>query len=307
MFVIKNYVTTGGTVACALAIGYLMQNGTPAEPDVPQTQISSVMDHTAIIAGLEDIVLTSSTPAHETPDDTTTGHRKLHANGSAPSGPTDCAIGARARAVPGAAAQLTVLAPCHAGERIDVHHSGLTVTQQTDATGRLEVTIPALSEYAIFLISVGDQAGTVATTHIPDITHFDRVALHWQGNTDLQIHALEFGASYGSTGHVSVDAKTQGAGQVVHLGQPDLNDAQNVQVYSYPAGQSDQTGSITLSVEAEVTRANCGQELHLQSLELRGDQRLSARDLSVTLPECSKAGEFLVLNNLLEDLKIAAK
>ena len=64
---------------------------------------------------------------------------------------------------------------------------------------------------------------------------------------------------------------------------------------------------IDLTVEAEVTEANCGQTLNVQALELLSDRRLRSRDMSLTLPDCSQAGEFLVLNNLLSDLTIAAK
>lgn len=64
MFVIRNYVTTGGTVACALAIGYLMQNGPASQPDVQETRQAMIQPsgEGTVIAGLEGIVLTSATP-----------------------------------------------------------------------------------------------------------------------------------------------------------------------------------------------------------------------------------------------------
>lgn len=306
MFVIKNYVTTGGTVACALAIGYLMQNGWPAQSDDAQAQSDVIANQSSVIAGLQDVVLTSSTPTADSTRNTQPAQRTLQSNRSTSSDPTKCALSARARAVPGASARLTVKAPCHSNERIEVHHSGLKVTQKTDKNGRLDLTIPALSEYAIFLISVDDQTGTVATTHIPDMAEYTRIALQWQGDTDLQIHALEFGANYGGAGHVSANTHSGGSGSVVHLGQSGFGDAQNIEVYSFPISQTDQTGSIELTVEAEVNDANCGHDLALQSLELRGDRRLRSRDLTLTMPGCAQTGQFLVLNNLLQDLTIAA-
>lgn len=306
MFVIKNYVTTGGTVACALAIGYLMQNGFPAwSTDVQGTELAAA-DQSAGIPGLEDIVLTSSTPAQGTDRTIPSTQRVETRSRSTPSDHADCSLSARARAVPGAAARLIVKAPCYGNERIEVHHSGLTVTQQTDANGTLDLTIPALSEYAIFLISLDDQKGTVATTHVPDIGQYARVVLQWQGTTELQIHALEFGASYGDAGHVSAQSDSQGAGSVVQLTQPTFSDARNLEIYSFPAAQSDQSGSIELTVEAEVTAENCGTDLHVQSLELREDRKLRPRELTLNFPDCSKTGEFLVLNNLFQNLTIAA-
>ncbi|MBO9446009.1 hypothetical protein [Ruegeria sp. R14_0] len=306
MFVIKNYVTTGGTVACALAIGYLMQNGWPAHSEEAQVQSDVVANQSSLIAGLQDVVLTSSSPDLDATPGARPVQRALQPSRSTPSAPSKCALSARAHAAPGASARLIVKAPCHGNERIEVHHSGLKVTQKTDRNGRLDLTIPALSEYAIFLISVDDQTGTVATTHIPDIADYTRIALQWQGDTDLQIHALEFGASYGSAGHVSADTDTDGAGEVVHLGQSGFGDAQNIEVYSVSASQGGQSGAIELTVEAEVTDANCGRDLAVQSLELREDRRLRSRDLTLTMPDCTQTGEFLVLNNLLQDLTIAA-
>ncbi|MFY2824134.1 hypothetical protein [Ruegeria sp. MALMAid1280] len=306
MFVIKNYVTTGGTVVCALAIGYLMQNGMPAGLNGSQDAEIAAAAPNAGVSGLEGIVLTSSTPATGTHQITSSTQRRLKPSRSTPSDRAECDLSARAHAVPGAAARLIVKAPCHGNERIEVHHSGLTVTQETDANGTLNLTIPALSEYAIFLISLDDQKGTVATTHIPDIGQYSRVALQWQGETELQLHALEFGASYGDAGHVSSGSGTQGAGSVVHLSQSTFPDARNIEVYSFPAAQSHQSGSIALTVEAEVTEANCGQDLSVQSMELQYDRSLRSRDLTLSFPDCSKTGEFLVLNNLFQNLTIAA-
>ncbi len=210
-------------------------------------------------------------------------------------------------AVPGANARLRVKAPCHMDQPIEVHHSGLVFTTRTDALGRLDLTIPALAEYAIFLISLPDRNGTVATTHVPEIKSYNRIALQWQGETDLQLHALEFGASYGQEGHVWSGSEAGGAGSVIHLGQGGSAKARNIEVYSFPVDTATEAGAITLSVEAEVTEANCGTDLGVQSLEWRSDQRLRSRDLTLNIPGCEAVGDFLVLNNLFPDLTIAAK
>ncbi|WP_299890670.1 hypothetical protein [uncultured Ruegeria sp.] len=309
MFVVRNYVTMCGTVACALGIGYLMQNGTSAQPSGAQDNVpvASTADQASVLAGLESIVLTSSSPSDAIAEHTSVVSTTTRTLPAPTRTQKNCAMGARAVAVPGAKARLRVKAPCHLEKRVEIHHSGLTVTQMTDKNGALNLTIPALSEYAIFLISFEDETGTVATTHVPDIAEHERVVLQWRGDTALQIHALEFGASYGGEGHIWADTSAYGAGNVVSLGHSGLVEAQNIEVYSFPTGQADQSGTIDLTVEAEVTEANCGQTLSAQSLELRADRRLRSRDLILNLPDCSQAGEFMVLNNLLQDLKVAAK
>ncbi len=299
MFVIRNYVTTGGTVACALAIGYLMQNGPadrPGSDTVRQASLEPVGEAT-VLAGLHEIELTSANPSETTP--TAPGR----AQPDHPRAAVDCSLQAHASAAPNASARLELKAPCNPEQMDELLHSGMSFTAATDADGHLDVTIPALSEYAIFLISMENQRGTVATTHIPDFSDFDRVALQWTGETDLQLHALEFGASYGEAGHVWSNATLPGAGQVVHLGR---RGAKNVEVYSISKVGSP-GGTVTLSVEAEVTSRNCGQDLTVQSLELLGDQNLRSREMSVTLPACGSGQNFLVLNNLFQNLKIAAR
>jgi hypothetical protein len=296
----------GGTVACALAIGYLMQNGSASQRnDAPGTErIASVAGQATVLPGIEGIVLTSS-PIPQANSLSTSPSNDGPARVQ-PGRTANCPLSARATPVQGGNAQLKIKAPCHEASEVQIHHSGLTFTAMTDATGALNLTIPALSEYAIFLISLEDKAGTVATTHIPDIAKFDRVALQWQGDTELQLHALEFGAGYGQDGHVWAGPEASGSGSVVQLGNAELATTRNVQVYSFPK-TAETSGTIELSVETEVTEANCGSDLNVQALELRSGEPLRSRDLMLTLPDCSRAGEFLVFNNLLEDLTIAAK
>lgn len=305
MFVIRNYVTTGGTVACALAIGYLMQNGSAVQPDLRDTRqaMAETVKEGTVISGLESIVLTAATP-NENASPAARASVEPRAVPVKPQPQIDCSLRAHALAAPNASARLILKAPCNIEESVELHHSGMTFSARTDADGRLDVTIPALSEYAIFLISFENTRGTVATTHIPEIADYTRVALQWTGDTDLQLHALEFGASYGEPGHVWSNTQTLGAGQVLHFGQVG---AKNVEIYSISKAGPNTDGTVALSVEAEVTPRNCGKEINLQSLELLDGQGLQSRELSVTLPACDSGQDFLVLNNLFQDLTIAVK
>lgn len=77
------------------------------------------------------------------------------------------------------------------------------------------------------------------------------------------------------------------------------------EVYTFPAAMENTDARVALTVEAEVIQANCGQEIEAQSIELLGDATLRTRDLSVAVPDCDAVGSFLVLNNLLQDMKVA--
>ncbi len=306
MFVIKNYVTTGGTVACALAIGYLMQNDTALHPkaDPVSDGVAVASAQSMGLVGLEGVVLTSASPSQATIASVPRSSLPLAVQ---PRPSSNCNLSARATTIADANVRLRVKASCNAEEVVEIHHSGLIFSAMTDASGRLDIDVPALSEYAIFLISMEDQNGTVATTHVPELTQFERVALQWRGETDLQLHALEFGASYGEDGHVWSGAESGGAGSVTHLGFGETAQARNIEVYSFPTHSSEDSGAIELSVEAEVTEANCGQNLDVLSLQLRADQRLQTLETTLNIPDCDAVGDFLVLNNLFQDLTIAAK
>ncbi|NHX28285.1 hypothetical protein HA397_30580, partial [Escherichia coli] len=63
---------------------------------------------------------------------------------------------------------------------------------------------------------------------------------------------------------------------------------------------------VRLNIEAEVTAANCGRELIGETLQPAADGTLTASEINLSVPGCDAAGEFLVLKNLLRDLKIAS-
>jgi hypothetical protein len=184
-------------------------------------------------------------------------------------------------------------------------------TAVTDGAGNLQLDVPVLNEKAIFVLAFANGKGAVAQTRVPDVAGYDRVVVQWSGREGFQIHALEFGASYGDLGHVwSGSAQTaedaaNGWGFVTRLGDVETLAPQIVEIYSFPNATSERTGTIALSIETEVTDANCGRDITAESLELVAGGGLRTRDLVLSVPDCSAIGDFLVLNNLVDDLKIA--
>jgi hypothetical protein len=77
------------------------------------------------------------------------------------------------------------------------------------------------------------------------------------------------------------------------------------EVYTFPTGTTSLDGSIALSVEAEITDANCGRAIAAQSIRIDPLSEPTAIDLN--MPECSAVGEFLVLKNMFKDLTLASK
>jgi len=290
----------GVTLVSALGIGFSMQY-TEATRDSQSTALPTVEEAQAELV-LRDIRLTSTVNI-KAPDPV--NRDKLPEMAS--SGQANCAISAQASPEPNANVALTFSAPCNSSERVTVHHSGLMFTATTDGEGKLDLQVPALVEHAVYIIELESGSGAVATTKVNDLDEIDRVALQWTGSSGFEIHAREFGADYGQGGHVWSGADDIGrASQVQRLGDPQQLSPRMVEVYSFARSMTDTNGTVALSIEAEVSSNNCGREISAQTLEIRGGFGLRTRDLVLSMPNCNAIGDFLVLNNLVEDLKIAA-
>lgn len=207
-----------------------------------------------------------------------------------------------------ASVTLDLLAPCAANTGVTFHHQGMLFSAITDDLGRAVVTVPALSETAVFIADVGQADGAVTVITVPDVAMYDRAVLQWQGDTGLAIHAREFGAGYGEEGHVwqAAAAATDG-GFITQLGDARLDGALMAQVYTFPTGTNSRDGMVDLTVEAEISAANCGRDITAQSIQIAPGAEPVALDLEMAMPGCDAVGELLVLNNMLEDLTLASR
>ena len=290
---------SGVTLVSALAIGFSMQRGAAVVPNTTPMTLAAEPE-----LQLQDITLTSKAPSIDAALGKPDGRRS-----AIPEPVTDdCGISLSATLAPLALVDLAFAAPCHGNERVTVHHSGFMFTATTGSDGSLSVQVPAMVENAVFIVELASGPGVVATTQVSGLDRIDRVALQWTGDSGLEIHAREFGAEYGQAGHVWSGAGDAGrASQVVRLGDDRQLAPRIVEIYSFDRNVAEQDGTVALSIEAEISGANCGREISAQTLELRAGQGLQTRDLVLSMPNCNAIGDFLVLNNLVEDLKIAAK
>ncbi|MFA3920007.1 hypothetical protein [Ruegeria hyattellae] len=322
----RNLLTVGGTAFCALAIGYFMQRDAPSQyasiirhPSGLQQRVLAPfaradIDEYAMLE-VRDIKLTSALPGLPVPTrlaqptlehvtDGAVAAREL----SLPVPPGDpmhpelgCNVTVASSVLPLARVALSVEASCFPNQRVTVHHSGLFFTDTTDGKGALDVTIPALSEQAVFIIEFENGAGAVARAEVDELLEFERVAIQWGGESGLQINAKS------DNGVTPVTANDSAYGDVVRLGKLGNSTSRVAEIYSVPRDQLARSDAISLTIEAEVTAANCDRDIAAQSLELRANRSLRMRDLTLSMPSCDATGDFLVLNNLVEDLKIAGK
>jgi len=340
-------LTAIGTLGCAMGIGFVMQSsdvaeqrygsahvlasaGVPTSVSVITTDMSSDLGNDSKLLDVQEITLTSAAFATDTlVDEAKIQATIIELGNSRSSMPqvsqtdpirvdtakeTSCAVDAQAVPVAAAMVRLTVDAPCLPSEHVTIHHHGIMFSEVTSDKGQLSLTIPALAQDASFIVAFPLGEGTVAKTSVPEVSEYDRTVLQWKGDAGFQIHAREFGAAYGSTGHLwqetpgSLTKVEMGEGGfLTRHGNTSSAEPLMAEIYTFPRNIQNRTGDVLLTVEAEVTAENCGLEVEAQALELLPDGQIRSRNLILPVPSCDSVGSFLVLNNLLENLKVAAK
>lgn len=335
MSYMKEILTVVGTLGCAMGIGFVMQSSETANERygdasdrAQQKAALQALDAETTLLEVQDIALTSAEfSASDLSSAVTLPSKEAEiVKASAPEinvlepiqqpevATGGCDLQANARPMAGAMVNVTLDAPCLPNERLTVHHNGMIFTQTTSKDGGMNINVPALAETAVFVFAFGNGDGAVAQATVEDLQDFGRVVLQWKGETGFQLHAFEAGSDYDGAGHVwagkprDVASAILGeSGFVTVSGDLSATDPLLAEVYTYPVELENSVGSIKLSVEAEVIQANCGQEIEAKSLELRKNLTVKARDITLAVPDCDAVGNFLVLNNLLQDLKVASK
>ncbi|MEL7090869.1 MAG: hypothetical protein AAFN94_03955 [Pseudomonadota bacterium] len=335
----KEIVTAAGTLAIAVGIGFIMQRTDAADQRYGQAALgvpvaAAPATPAAVPEGPLDVQAIELTSASPTGPDTLPSAAPAISRGDDPSitrvlAPSDalttppqgdrlprsetCEMSANARAIPGAMVSLSFDAPCAPNERVTVHHNGMMFSYASGADGTLDVLVPAMVEEAVFIFALPGGDGAVAQASVTDINRYARVGIQWRGQAGFQLHAREFGANYGDAGHVwsetTPDLEQVEAGQtgfLMRLGNESMNDPLVAEIYSFAAAEAARTGVIDVSVEAEVTAVNCGQTIEAQSFEMGAAGDVTTHILTLNVPGCEAMGDFLVLNNLIPDMKVAA-
>lgn len=326
----KQILTIGGTLVVAIGVGVAMQITTTSKEKTSEFHRPSVVDiQESARLQLTNIVNTSALPnppsdiqeiailppipvlrvaAAETPF--VAPSAGVAAQMASPA--MGCDIAFKAAPLAAAMVDLTLNAPCLPNERATLHHNGMMFTVATDASGSFSLQVPALAQTAVFIVAFANGDGAVVTSQAPSLEFYDRAVVQWRGASGLQLHAREYGAEYGQEGHVwakstreiTVAARGQG-GVLTRHGDDSMAEALIAEVYTFPTGTAQRDGEINLSVEAEITAQNCGRDIEAQTLQVTANSRLKVQELTLAVPDCDAIGDFLVLNNMLNDLTIA--
>jgi hypothetical protein len=221
-----------------------------------------------------------------------------------------CGLDVTAGASEAAMIALDIAAPCHPDTAVTITHSGMTIAVQTDAVGLMTLDLPALEAPAFVTVTLPDGSASDVLVDVPDLADYDRVALAWQGDLGVELHVLENSAAWMAEGHVrpdaprSVTAAEAGGGFLTLLGDGDLAAPMLAQVYTTPLGNG--PVSIELSIDAPVTVANCTQTAEARLLHVVDGAGADVMPLGFTYPTCDAVGDTLVLQNVFDDLRLAA-
>lgn len=221
-----------------------------------------------------------------------------------------CGLGVSSSAMPGAMVALDIMDPCRPNARVEVEHDGMTIAAMTDAMGLLTLDIPAFASPARFEVRLEDGSSATTRTDLPDLDAYARVAVTWEEDRALELHAFQNGALFGAPGHVwqerpgRLEAALSGRGGVLTvLGDPEADAPRLAQVYTVPR---EMWPSVAVSVDIPVTRKSCGQPVRAQRLRMQEGGGTTAARISLTLPGCEAVGEYLVLQNLFDDRRLAS-
>ncbi|MFN3845690.1 MAG: hypothetical protein ACK4RZ_07690 [Paracoccaceae bacterium] len=314
-------VTTG---AVALGAGHFVQQQAAdrAGSDAKTVVVSSVM---TVAAGPEEIeprvpqvqqpvlpaeAATDAVVEQETAAETLVAAATI--SDSAPIIPTkdafnddggsDCPINLDLVAQSGAMIGVSLLAPCHADQRVVLRHEGLAVTGRTSSSGALFLSLPAFTAVAEVqaAFAMGDKVTETLT--MTDFDGIERFAVQWQDADAFQLHAFENGAGYDQPGHISAafTGKPGMTGVMTVLGDTSTDLPLLSEIYTFGP---ETTADVVL--EAAVTETACGRELLGETIHAKNG-RVVVTEVTVAMPDCDAVGDILVLKNLLQDMTLAA-
>ena len=245
----------------------------------------------------------------------TTAHLQPRVPGVIDVAPDACDATVSATPAPFAQIELAIHAPCDPNQSILVTHSASRFTEAVNAEGALTLLVPALAENAQVTVRFEDDLEISASAFIADYHRYNRVVLQWAGQAGFELHARELDAEYGSLGHVWHRASTSPKdaltgkidGTLIRLGKASSAQSRFADVHTRPAPIAPRNGEPDISIELEVTSANCAQRVVAEVHEYGPVGRVSGHEVVLHVPGCEAVGDFLVLNNVLDDVKLASR
>jgi hypothetical protein len=199
-----------------------------------------------------------------------------------------CAPRISLAAAQGAMVDIALVAPCHAGERIVIRHSGISFTSAM-----------ALETEALVAAYFEGSAVALATVMVPDVPQQSRFAFQAPFPVTFELRAEEGGTIHvGGSGRMGRTT----SGRIITLGSDAVAQPLLAQVYTFPGID---LGSSKLSVEVRITDQTCSRSFVAETRISQGGA-VTAQTLPFAVPICGTSGDILLLKNLVPDPTLAA-
>lgn len=210
-----------------------------------------------------------------------------------------CAPELSLTAAEGAMVDVSLYAPCNAGERIVVRHAGISFTSKMGLTGHLSLSLPALASEALVAAYFEGSAAAFATVTVPDAAERTRFAFQAPFPVAFELRAKEGDSIHVGKSGVSGQSASE---RIMTLGSDDVAQPHLSQVYTFPGID---LGSSTLSVEVRITEQTCGRSFVAETRISQGGA-VTAQSLPFSVPICGTSGDILLLKNLLPEPTLPA-
>lgn len=218
-----------------------------------------------------------------------------------------CAVWLVATPMATAMMEVSVYAPCDAGQVVEMSHAGMKFDARIGDDSQLMLQVPALAESATVALTFADGRTHSDTTEVADVSMYERAVLQSRAPAVLGLNAYEFGASFGDAGHVRADnPRDPGiSGYLTVLGDATIENGHVSQIYTYPIGITQSSDAVALEIEAAITSASCGHQVEATALGMQSGIVLQERAINMTMPDCDGAGGYVVLQDVLPEQSVA--
>ncbi|MEM1383041.1 MAG: hypothetical protein AAGG06_05290 [Pseudomonadota bacterium] len=192
----------------------------------------------------------------------------------------------------GAQTRLRVGSPCHAGTVAELRYAGMALGLRLDRSGEGEIDLLGFQSSTPAALVFEDGEETRFTLSFADVRKVTRVAMVWDADVLLHLHALEFGAREGEAGHISpanargFEAVRSSGGGYLTTYAPVDGIGQHASVYTHWHRRGGPTGVVKLAIEfasrhREQKPGTCGTGRLAQPLFtiLRSDRGQTTRPL----------------------------
>lgn len=188
--------------------------------------------------------------------------------------------------------RVSLTAPCHLDAPVRLTLNDVVADVETDALGRWEGQVPALSSQITARFDFGDET-LRDRLDLEAAETLQHILLTWSGPQTFRIQVEPFGAAKGETG-----------GALLRVGS---GRGAAFEAFSFPATSRGGAGVVRLAVDAEITEENCGKRASVTAYQTGFSGGLRPTEISYTMPVCDRVGETVRLQNLFRDMRLAAR